>query len=269
MSARLASRRFEELSADDRVRYRDWGREMVRLAQSFAVPIIFAPPKRLQGVINGASGSVVKVNDRYFVVTASHVLDGYEERVRSGEKLDWLIGRLPPIDPLRRIEWRDCFKDIVLLRLSEGEAQKVGSTIVSAPEGWPPPVPTEDQVVLVAGYPKTLREVVPSGIVGADYLAAMFRVTDVRGSTFDCRIGKDEDLVSFNGLPIPDEDMDMGGLSGAPAFIIAGRSINYLVLVGVVSKYISKSFDGFRLLRVAALKHASGTAALHQNRRMD
>jgi hypothetical protein len=102
---------------------------MVRLAQSYAVPIIYAPPLSIGGTINGATGSVLKISSEYFVVTASHVLEGYEKRLLSGEKLNWQIGHLPPFDPLSRIAWRDCAKDTLLLRLSEDEARQAGSRI--------------------------------------------------------------------------------------------------------------------------------------------
>jgi hypothetical protein len=126
--------------------------------------------------------------------------------------------------------------------------------------GWPPPIPKEDERVLVAGYPKALREAVAGGIIGSDYLAAMFRVTDIRDGNscyFDCKIDKrEEDLVSFNGSPLPDEDMDMGGLSGGPTFLLAGGSITYPVLVGVISDFVPQSLDGFKHLRIATLKNA-------------
>lgn len=251
-------RRFKNLSINDQNLYRDFIRTLVRQAQNFALPIIFAPRPSEGGIINGATGSVLKLDCGYFVVTASHVLEEYERRLHSGEKLNWQIGHLPPIDPMSRIAWRDSAQDTLLLRLSEDEAHGVGSAIASAPMGWPPPMPKEDEVVVVCGYPKELREVVQDGVIGANYIAAMYRVTDIRDDQFDCRIGREEDLVNLSELPLPDDDMDMGGMSGGPAFIIGGKSIIFLVLVGVISKLISKSFDGFRCLRIAALKNASG-----------
>jgi hypothetical protein len=201
---------------------------------------------------------VLKLNYGYFVVTASHVLEEYEKRLHSGEKVNWQVGHLPPIDPISRVAWRDSVQDTLLLGLSEEEAHRVGSAIASAPMGWPPPMPMEDDLVLVCGYPKRLREVVPNGEIRAGDLSAMFRVTDVREDQFDCKIGIEEDLVSLNEFPLPDENVDMGGLSGGPTFIVGGEAIKYLVLVGIVSKLVSQSFDGFKRLRIATLKHVSG-----------
>jgi hypothetical protein len=41
MGESSARRRFEELPAQDRERYRVVGQQMVRLAQSYAVPIVY------------------------------------------------------------------------------------------------------------------------------------------------------------------------------------------------------------------------------------
>jgi hypothetical protein len=250
---------FEDLSADDKKRYRDFGREMVRLAQSYAAPIVLAPPPTIiDGLVNGATGAVVKWNCKYFVLTASHVLDEYEKRLCAGEELNWQVGRLPPFDPLSRIKWRDYAADTLLLSMSKDEALKVGSVIVSAPKEMP--VPKDDDRVLVAGYPKALREVTADGVIGAGCLAAMFRVTDIRHGCshcyFDCKIDeREEDFVKLNELPLPEADMDMGGLSGSPTFLLAGELITYPVLIGVVSDFVSQSLGGFRHLRIASLKN--------------
>jgi hypothetical protein len=76
---------------------------MARLARDHAVPIVFAPPLSVGGKINGATGCVLRLDAERFVVTACHVLAGYEERIRSGEMLNWQVGNLPPFDPLPRI----------------------------------------------------------------------------------------------------------------------------------------------------------------------
>jgi hypothetical protein len=242
-----AARRFGQLSVDEKARYRDICRQMVRLAQSYAVPIIFAPPPRVGGEINGATGFVLLLSSGYFVVTASHVLKGYEQRLLSGEKLNWQVGRLPPFDPLPRIESRDDTKDTLLLRLSADEARQVGSRVASASTGWSPRTPDVGQLVLVAGYPKVLREEErDQGSIGLDPLSAMFSVTRTGDGYFICQIER-KNLVTFNDeAPLPDEKMDMGGLSGGPALLVGET----YPVIGVISEY---QMD-FGLLRIATLE---------------
>jgi len=76
-----AARRFERLSADEQTRYRTAGRELVGLARDCAVPIVYGPPPRVGGKVNGATGCVLRLESGWFVVSASHVLGGYESRL--------------------------------------------------------------------------------------------------------------------------------------------------------------------------------------------
>src|SRR5713101_7918274 len=158
MNELSGAERFEQLSDENKARYLAISRRMARLARDYAVPIIFAPPPSVGGKINGASGCLVRLDSGTFVVTASHVLTGYEKRMREGEQLNWQVGNLPPFDPLPHVQWRSREKDVVLLRISENEAHDIGPCIIAAPRHWPVHPPKEGQLVLVAGYPKGLRE---------------------------------------------------------------------------------------------------------------
>jgi len=186
---------------------------MVRLARDHAVPIIFAPPLSIGGKINGATGCVIRLTTGTFVATASHVLRGYEARLRTGELLNWQVGNLPPFDPITRIVWRDDEQDIVLIQISDEEVRNIGSCIISEPPAWPPPVPEVGQLVLVGGYPKSLREeALAPGWIGSGPYSGIFRVTLAGEAKLKCAIER-RDLITFDG-PLPAAGTDMGGLSG-------------------------------------------------------
>ncbi len=243
-----AAHRFSQLPAQEQVHYRAVAQQMVRLAQHCAVPIIFAPPLRIGGKLNGATGCVLQLGSVSFVVTASHVLREYQDRLRLGEVLNWQVGALPPFDPLPRVAWRDENRDIVFLRVTEEEAKATGgvsSCVVSPSTGWPPRAPEVGQIVLVSGYPKALREVDASGWIGAGPYSGMFRVTRTGDGYFYCQI-EQKDLISFDGGPLPAPGSDVGGVSGGPALLVG--TIVY-PLVGVVTEH-SRHFD---LLRIATL----------------
>jgi hypothetical protein len=204
---------FSQLPTERQAEYRKAASQMVRLAQACAIPIIFAPPLSAGGTPNGATGCVLELGDATFVVTAAHVLSGYEDGIQAGQTLNWQVGALPPFDPLSRVAWRDNATDIVFLALSATEARVAcgnSSHIVSASSGWPPPCPQVEQLVLVSGYPKILREVESSGRIGAGPYSAMFRVTSVGEGYFNCQI-EQRDLVSFDETALPPPDTDMGG----------------------------------------------------------
>jgi Trypsin-like peptidase domain len=245
------AQRFAQLSAEDQARYIAISQQLAGLARDHAVPIIFAPPLSIGGKINGACGCVLQLNAGIFVVTASHVLGGYEDRVRSGEVLNWQVGDLPPFDPIPRIAWRDMERDIVLLRISDNEAQRIGPCTISSPPNWPPSLPQEGQVVLVAGYPKALREDDPSsGRIGAGPYSAVFRVTKVGESYCKCLIER-KDLISFNGGPLPEPGTEMGGLSGGPVLLLGALSYP---LVGIVTDRCEMSFAELEILTFATLE---------------
>jgi hypothetical protein len=224
---------FRELSAATQTQIIAIGQQMARLARDHAIPIIFAPPVSAGGKINGASGCVLQFNNGAFVVTASHVLDGYQERISSGEVLNWQVGDLPPFDPLPRIAWQSRERDIVLLSISANEVSRIGKCIISTPPQWPECSPQVGDMVLAAGYPKALR-VQDSSLrtISAGSYSAVFRVTTTGASYCICQV-EQQDLISFDGGPLPEPDTDMGGLSGGPVLLVS--TLSYPV-VGIITQ---------------------------------
>ena len=244
---------FRQLSAEDQARYIAINRQMTAIARDHAVPIIFAPPLSIGGKINGATG-VVRLGANPVLVTASHVLSGYEERAQAGEQLNWQVGNLPPFDPLSHIAWRDRARDIVLLSITEIEAGNIGPCIISAPAKWPPPAPQEGQLVLIGGYPKALREEKPlSGWIGAGPYSAVFRVTTVGDGYCKCVVER-KDLISFDGNPLPDPGTEMGGISGGPVLLV--DTLSY-PLVGVVTDRCEMTLAEFEIIQFATLDGVS------------
>jgi hypothetical protein len=252
MSEPSGAQLFEELSAENKARYLAINQQMVRLARDYAVPIIFAPPPRVGGKINGASGCVVRLASGTFVVTASHVLAGYENRVGEGEQLNWQVGNLPPFDPLPRVEWRSRELDVVLFRISENEARNIGPCTIGTPRRWPVHPPKAGQLVLVAGYPKGLREENPSAAwIGSGPYSAIFRVTIAEANCCKCMIER-RDLIGFDEGRLPEPGADMGGLSGGPVLLIDGLDFP---LIGIVTDRCEMSLAELEILQFATLEN--------------
>jgi len=251
MSEPGGAERFERLSAEEQARYVALTQQLTDFARDHAVPIIFAPPLSIGGTANGASGSALRLGGRAFVVTASHVLAGYEERMQSGKVLNWQVGNLPPFEPISRIAWRDCARDIVLLRISDEEARDIGRYRISKAVSWPPCLPREGQFVIMAGYPQVLREEDASlGLIRSGPWSALFQVRAVEEGRCTCVIER-KDLISFNGGPLPQPGMHVGGLSGGPVLLVGNPSPP---LVGVITDVCQLTAGGVEIFVVATLE---------------
>jgi hypothetical protein len=192
------------------------------------------------GKIDGASGCVLRLQSGFFLVTAEHVLRAYEERIGNGERLNWQIGKLPPVDPLSRIAWRDKTAaadrslmpyrptDIVLLRLSEQEAQEAcgEARIVPAPIEWPPVPLTVGQLVVLAGYPNQLRREDLEGTMNREACGLAFEVTTVGDGYCKCQFAYTDFIEFGSGAQPPDlNSVNLGGMSGCPAFVLVSSKV--------------------------------------------
>jgi hypothetical protein len=238
--------------------YRRIRHELVTFAQGHTIPLCFAPPlvtaavplqgggvlevklPMALGDISGASGCVLRLQSGFFLVTAEHVLRTYEERLQKGERLNWQIGKLPPVDPLSLVAWRDKTEaadrslmpyrttDIVLLRLSEQEAQEAcgEARIVPTSIEWPPVPLTVGQLVVLAGYPNQLKTEDLEGTMNRESCALAFEVTTVGDGYCRCQFAY-TDLIDFgSGDQPPDlNSVNLGGMSGCPVFVLASSKV--------------------------------------------
>jgi len=242
---------FERLSAEDKARYVEVNRQMVAFALDHAVPLIIAPPLGADGEVKGATGSIVRLASGAHLLTAEHVLAGYERRVGEGERVYWQFGKLPPFDPVPRIAWRDARQDVVLVRLTEEDVQLVGRCRISTPATWPPAIPVAGEMVLLAGYPAKIREVDDvAGSVGSGPFSTIFRVTTVGDDYCTCQISH-KDLVSFTASAPPPPGTDFGGISGGPVFLLREGNCH---LVGVITDHGYMDFASLELIRIATLR---------------
>lgn len=199
--------------------------------------------------IESASGCLLQLQNEYFLGTAEHVLDKYQERLSNGESLVWQVGSVP-FDPLPRVAWRGSSKsrrkDIVFLKLSESEARRAcadQARIIPVSNAWPPSAPKVGELVLLAGYPKRIREV-ENDTITLGPLSAMLKVTgSVGDGTFKCRY-ESSDVTSFDPEALPLEDLrgNIGGISGGPVFRIED-STDPFVFVGVISEIGGGNLD--------------------------
>ena len=108
--------------------------------------------------------------------------------------------------------------------------------------------------MLVRGYPRALREEIPSaGWIGAGPYSAVFKVRTVGGGYCKCATER-KDLISFDGKPLPEPGTDMGGISCGPALLV--DSLGYPVLC-VVTDRCEMTFAEFEIIQIATLEGVS------------
>jgi hypothetical protein len=247
---------FKKLTPESKEEYKRAARQFTTYALAHTVPIVIGPPVMsieienmgscripCGGKIEGASSCLLKLHGKVYSVTAEHVLVGYEERVESGERINWQVGRLRPFDPLERVAWRGGRrhngrgKDIACIEISESEAREACAgldLILRASTPWPPAVPEQGQVVFMAGHP-TEQMQSSNGEIDVGGFGQIFRVTTSTGDgSFKCRFEYRE-LISHDDQALPMETIEtnVGGMSGGPVFLMGESGYP---LVGVISE---------------------------------
>jgi hypothetical protein len=138
------------------------------------------------------------------------------------------------------------------LRISENEARNIGPCTISAPRRWPVQAPKEGQLVLVAGYPKGLREESPSEAwIGSGPYSAIFRVTIAEANRCKCLIER-RNLIGFEEGRLPEAGADMGGLSGGPVLLVDTFDFPF---VGIVTDRCEMSLAELEILQFATLEN--------------
>jgi hypothetical protein len=213
-------------------------RQLLDVARSYAIPIMIFPRPSTGLTGFGGTGFLLKTGSEPVLVTANHVFEGFKQQYWSRpEDWHWIVGKLPPFDPMERVRYTDRGKDIVLLEIKADEAQTVcgSSSEAIEPRLWPPPLPVVGDALIMAGYPGDLREVRPGeSTIGAGAAKFLLRVTSAYSdnSQYMCEL----DFSVNYGVQPPPADYDLGGMSGGPVFKMEGGAagILHLVLVGVI-----------------------------------
>lgn len=250
---------FDDLPPDHQEAILRGGKALNDLAFRYALPIILGPPAHAGDPINHASGVICELQGTYAFLTASHVVDAFEERHAVNPSVQCQVGRTR-FDPASRICHRDRDLDVVALALSSAEAENAG-TFICRPHEWPPALPALGHDVIVAGFPRVIREEMGPAEYGFNSMTLITPVSSVGEHSFACVFERDN-WVSASAPPGAKDERDLGGISGGPVFLISRLSIT---LAGLVTEH-NPTLD---ILRVAALRRVPSTFDLKPNQRMD
>ncbi|MDP9179109.1 MAG: hypothetical protein M3O61_15635 [Gemmatimonadota bacterium] len=180
-----------------------------------------------------------------FIGTAWHVLAEYVNRKAEGLDVI-LVARDTPLEP-PDVAFVDKPNDIAFLRLPKHKLPELEADAYDPGDRWPPRRVLVDDVVIFCGLPGYLRvESENSELLFGDFSICQ-PVTTVGRHHFVLHLER-SNWESLGRGPLPAEDQFLGGLSGAPVFVMDDLSYP---LVGIVSS-IGKTMP---LLYVQSLDH--------------
>jgi hypothetical protein len=186
---------------------------------------------------NGTCSAIVIEKTAPFLVTADHVVDEALARLAPGD-WDCVAGplELPLCD---RIISRNENLDLATIRLTQEEVQILErhDRLIVRPEEWPPRPPAVEDLIVLVGFPASVRVIRSwtDGVFNAVTLQGL--VTGIRDDGFRYR-AEMKDLRQYDVVAGNEEDVltDYAGISGGPVFRVKSEPLLRQELVGLVSE---------------------------------
>ena len=154
-----------------------------------------------------------------FLVTASHVVNHCIEDLEANPGLVSKFGDVL-FDPRGQIIAIDHDLDIATFSISDRLVEKSERTVVrGSQQAWPPATPQENQLVFFSGYPGQEHFPEEEYIEAFGIYSSLLKVTNVNHRNLSLQIDHSE-MEDFIGMGLPPPGYVMGGVSGAPIFLV-------------------------------------------------
>lgn len=225
--------------------------QLRRYAFRHAVPIVIAPRNAPPGGLRSATGFFVRLNGSVFLVTAWHVVEHWIGRRGEREQVLFQVDTFS-IDPEAGIAWRDQVNDLVFIRVTEQQARATRTSVCEPLPHWPPIHPLANSDVIFVGYPGQLRVREGQRDVLFRSLSAHLVVEEARPNFVLCAFD-DRAFTAEDGTQIAVANLDLGGMSGGPVFLVGRLAYPVVALVSeCAGPYI----------RLATLSHCEDAALI-------
>jgi len=238
------------------------GKEMAKFPLRFASSIFFGQkPSALQiPKVNNGTATLIDFGRGPIAITCHHVLDEFRKKISENSQIIFQIGNLK-INPLNKIIAEDNKLDLVTIDLTNdniaeiSDKREIGSCFYR-PVTWPPQDIKSGDFVAFGGFPGHWRmQPSTAEIIFDSFSSGACAIASVRDDVITCQFEREFWVTSFNLRP-SETLIELGGLSGAPVFII--RKYHY-DLIGIVYEFAS-SFE-LMFIRPLTYLRTDGTIA--------
>jgi hypothetical protein len=221
------------------------GDQIAKFPLKFAGAICYGEilKRGLSPDIRNGTATIVDFGSGPIIITAQHVMQGYKDRLKEGKDLLFQIGNLK-IDPIPRIISESKKYDLTTLKIEEKERKEIalsgeiGKDIYQI-SSRPPTLPTVNDWVTFGGFPGTWRQHVSwNELVFDSFSVGPCNIGSVSEDKFICQFEREYWMKSFD-YHGHGELHDLGGLSGAPVFLIRNirSGIISFEFVGIVLEF--------------------------------
>lgn len=222
------------------------GSEMAKFSLQFAAAVYFGrfPIQKNEEDLRNGTGSIIDFGNGPTIVTARHVIQGYRDWLAKEKGLLFQVGNLK-IDPIPRIIYEDLKHDIIVMKINDKELKEINPSEVKIGKYaytihyWPPETPTDKDWVIFGGFPGKWRQCPSSHeIIFDSFSSGACSIASVSEDQFICHFERDYWVKSLD-LHNHEELYDLGGLSGAPVFLVKKLCF---VFIGIIYEF-SQAFD--------------------------
>lgn len=222
----------------------------MQFARSRVFPILWG---QLRGpgpeIVHNGSGFILNCGAGTFGVTAAHVITQLREDLIANPQLQVQLFNLR-LDLASRILALNSSLDLATFTISSEELAALGVTpCAPPPTGWPPSTPAVGDQVLLAGFPRGARLPFEGDRQGLGLHFETAKVASAGPTALYLHLDSN-DRVDFLGSGYPPANYEIGGLSGAPVFVlVSAKGILHIEVVGLVAEWHAS----LELLRVNLL----------------
>ena len=204
------------------------------IAKRLTAPFYWYAPERRGGsrTIGGGTVCFVDTGVRLLGLTAAHVHQACMTALERDPDLGCQIGG-HSFQPSKRLIDIDDDLDLATYELSKIQVNAAGADI-HAPPTWPPRLTDDDELVVIGGWP--WRSVVEQ--IGSSTHDFVFFIGRSSGAS-----ERSLSMATFRSTSIPygtrslSPDLNMGGMSGGPMYVLKQDLIARLELVGILFEY--------------------------------